>query len=76
MRIETRITDREMGERAMRLPPRPRIVLGNTVVVPQVDVDWQPITDMWMLPGRGQPMTTAEVRDLAHARGLAFELIN
>lgn len=74
--METRIADREMGEKAKRLPPSPRIVINGIVLVPQVDDAWEPVPDMWMLPGRAVPMTTQEVRDLADARGLAFDLIN
>jgi hypothetical protein len=58
------------------LPPLPRILLGGIEIVPLVDDEWQPVKDQWVLPGRAQPLSTKEVRDLADARGLAFELID
>lgn len=67
--------DTSMGEKAKRLPPRPRIVLNGCVVLPAVDDDWQPINDKWVLPGR-VVLTTQEIRDLARTRGMAFDLIN
>jgi len=76
MRLQTRIIDREMGEKAKRLPPAPRIRLNNNVeILPLVDDDWQPVEDKWVMPGCGV-LTTQEIRSLADARGLAFELVN
>lgn len=70
------VVDTSMGEKEIRIPPRPRIKLGLYEIVPAMDDEWQPIQDLWMLPGRAQPMTTEEVRGLADARGLAFEVLN
>ena len=67
--------DTSMGEKARRMPPSPRIVINGIVILPQVDENWEPIQDMWVLPGRAVA-TTQELRDLADARGLAFDLIN
>lgn len=72
--LEARITDREMGERARRMPPMPRIVMNAMVILPLVDDEWQPVKDQWVLPGR-RVLTTQEVRDLANARGWAFNVI-
>lgn len=72
--IETRIADREMGERAKHLPPTPRAVMNGFVILPLVDSEWQPVKDQWVLPGR-QVLTTQELRDLASARGWAFNVI-
>ena len=33
------------------MPCTPRARLGEIVVLPQVDDDWQPIPDRWILPG-------------------------
>jgi hypothetical protein len=73
--IQTRITDREMGEKARRMPPAPRIVINGIVILPALNEDWQPIKDWWVLPGRSVA-TTQQLRDLASARNLAFDLIN
>lgn len=70
------LIDTSMGEKAKRLPPSPRILLGRITILPLVDDDWQPVKDQWVLPGRKAPLSTQEVRDLARARGLAFELTN
>jgi hypothetical protein len=58
------------------LPPMPRIMLAGVEIVPLVDDAWQPVKDQWMLPGRAHPLSTQEVRDLASANDLAFELID
>lgn len=34
-----------------RMPIIPRAKLGEIVLLPQVDDDWQPIPDQWVLPG-------------------------
>lgn len=73
MRAKEKVAD-AMGEKAKRLGPTPRIVLNGMVVLPLVDDDWQPVKDQWVLPGRAVH-TTQEVRDLAAARGWAFDLI-
>jgi hypothetical protein len=72
---KAQVIDTSMGEKAKRLPPSPRIVINGYVILPLVDSEWQPVQDMWVLPGR-RVLTTQEVRDLADARGLAFDLIN
>lgn len=58
--------------KAKRFPRHPRIVLGAFVIVPQLDDDYKPIKDRWMVPGRRDPMSTDEVRDLAERNGLMF----
>lgn len=74
MQIQTRITDREMGEKAKRMPPLPRLELGPYTLLPQVDDEWQPIDGRWVLPGR-QVLTTEQVRALAQARGLPVSIL-
>jgi hypothetical protein len=63
-----------MGEKAKRLPPRPRAVLNGMTILPLVDDEWQPVKDQWVLPGRAA-ITTQELRDLARARGWALKFI-
>lgn len=65
-----------MGEKASgRIPPIPRLLVNNIVIMPLVDDEWKPLQDQWVLPGC-RVLTTDEVRTLAAAHGWAVDLIN
>lgn len=68
------VVNDSMGERAKRMPPRPRAILNGVTLLPQMSASWEPVKDSWVLPGRAV-RTTKELRDYATAEGLAFYVL-
>jgi len=67
------LTNLEAKER--RLPALPRLVLNGMVILPQMDLDWEVIRGMWVLPGC-RVVTTHQVEVIAERNGWHLTLLN